>query len=393
MMHEQQTAAGLDDLDAEVSRTVHLIPITADELSRASLSPRVIVPNLLYADVRTRIAPGGVGKTTLAIFEAVRLALARSVWGRVPEGEVRTCIVSREDGRGILVARLREIMTTMALTDNERKKVLKNVMIVDLSSEPFRLSRIEKDMVSPDLLALERLTEALEPWQPDWLIFDPLVSFGVGEARVNDAEQGLVEAFRILRNRLDCCVEGIHHSGKANAREGTIDQYSGRGGSALSDGSRMVTVIQPLESSEWIKQTGTQLEPGETGLVMALPKLSYAKPQKPIYIRRYGWQFTREDANRASPHEINLVNARRVLDFLNAEWLLGRKYSKSDLEAQRDRFGFSREEIRKASGELLFSGQVIYHEIKGKSGSHFEPVGVAAESREGEQKAAETEVA
>ncbi|TXI99084.1 MAG: AAA family ATPase [Aquabacterium sp.] len=132
----------------------------------------------------------------------------------------------------------------------------------------------------------------MEGFAPDWLIFDPLVSFGVGESRVNDAEQGVIEVFRVIRNRLNCCVEGIHHSGKANAREGQRDQYAGRGGSALADGSRMVAVMQPLTPGEWKKETGLSLGPNESGVVLALPKLSYAKQQPPLYIRRYGYSFT-----------------------------------------------------------------------------------------------------
>ena len=93
------------------------------------------------------------------------------------------------------------------------------------------------------------------------------MSFGVGESRVNDAEQGLIEAFRIIRNQLDCCVEGIHHTGKANARDKSTDQYSGRGGSALADGARMVAVLYTLTPSEWLQATGTSLGADESGLV------------------------------------------------------------------------------------------------------------------------------
>ena len=382
---------GINALDAEHSKTVVLQPITLDELSRASLTPRTIVEGFLYADVRTRIAPGGVGKTTLALYEAARLALGKPVWGKTPPRPIKTCMVSREDGRSILVARLREIIKAMDVSERERQQVIANVMIVDLSSEPYRLSCVEKDTVNPDVLALERLCEALEPWQPDWLIFDPLVSFGVGESRVNDAEQGLIEAFRILRNRLDCCVEGIHHSGKANAREGTLDQYSGRGGSALSDGSRMVVVLQPLEPKDWLKETGTHLEPGETGLIMALPKLSYSKPQDPIFIRRYGWTFSREvAATRLTSEQEAEQHIKKLQNFLSAEWLLGARYSKSALDAQAERLNMSRAEIRAAYGALEARGLAIYHEIKGKAGSHFELVSAAADIGEGIEKMPKT---
>jgi hypothetical protein len=379
--------------DIEIAEALRLCTITPSELEAAELSPRCIVPNLLYADVRTRIAAGGVGKTTLAIYEAVRLSLAKPVWGKQPAQAVRTCLVTREDRRSILVARLREITKAQSLTERETARVLENVTILDLTGESFRLSAINTDVVTPHGDNVKALCESLAPWRPDWVIFDPLVSFGVGESRVNDAEQGLIEAFRIIRNELDCCVEGVHHSGKANAREKTTDQYSGRGGSALSDGSRIVAVIQPLDANEWRQQTGTRLEEGETGLVMALPKLSYCKPQEPLFIRRDGFHFSLEMASQASPTQEVQVTARMVLDFISAEWLLGRKYAKGDIESQGARLRLTRVQIREALSELIVSGQVMYHAIKGKSGSHYEPISLAKADGDTLQKNTVLEVA
>ena len=359
---------------------IELAPITLDELRHAQLTPRVILDSLLYADVRTRISAGGTGKTTVALFEAVTLALGRELWGRMPDRQIRTLIVTREDGREILVARLREITYSMQLSAGELEQVLENVQILDLSSVPFRLSRVVEDVVYPHSENLDRITQMLEAWGPDWIIFDPLVSFGVGESRVNDAEQGLIEAFRILRNRLNCCVEGIHHSGKANAREKSLDQYAGRGGSALSDGCRMVAVMQPLTPAEWYAATGTKLDAGESGIVMALPKLSYSKPQEPIFIRRTGYRFQKEAVMKRSPEQRADAITEQVMQFIRHEFEQGRKYATADLENSTDRMNLSRAQIRSAITALKVSGRVVYHEVKGKAGSHYEPVTLAGDT-------------
>lgn len=348
------------------------IAISRTELANAKATPRVLVKNLLYADVRFRIAAGGVGKTTLLLYEAARLAVGKPIWGNLPVGQIRTCIVTREDCREILVARLREVMTDFS--DKEINQALENIRIVDVSNESFRLSRIAGDLVEPDTENINDFCNAVAPFRPDWVVFDPVVSFGIGESRVNDAEQGIVEAFRIIRNRLNCCVEGIHHSGKANAREKTLDQYSGRGGSAMADGSRMMAVIQPLDENEWLKQTGTRLDSGESGLVMALPKLSYAPPQESIFIRRHKFYFSHENASRATPDQVARLNAQAVMDFIHDEWQAGRRYSKADLEAQKDRFSLTRGEVRLALSELSVTGKVFYHETRGKTGSHYQPL-------------------
>lgn len=384
---DEEAAAILDDDEGAVCG-IDVSPITVEELRQARLTPRVILDHMLYADVRTRIAAGGTGKTTVAMFEAVTLALGRELWGRMPERPVRTAIVTREDGRQILVARLREIAYAMQLGALELDQVLENVLILDLSSVPFRLSRMVEDVVYPHSENLDQLTASLQAWAPDWIIFDPLVSFGVGESRVNDAEQGLVEAFRILRNRLDCCVEGIHHSGKANARDKNLDQYAGRGGSALSDGCRMVAVMQPLNAGEWKQVTGSELGPGESGLVMALPKLSYAKQQESIFIRRTGYRFTMETPNRRTPEQKAEAQVEQVLQFIRYEFDQGRKYSNTDLENSLDKLSMSRNELRRAITVLKVSGRVVYHLVNGKTGSHYEPVTLAVEIGEGADETA-----
>lgn len=371
------TASPFGDESADVCPSASFEPIGFDEMMKARLAPRVIVPDLLYADVRIRNAAGGTGKTTVALYEAVTIALARPLWGRETGDTRRTVIVTREDSREILAARMREVMRTMGLSDREMSHVLQMVRIVDVSGERFRLSTIIDDVVEPHPGNIDWLTEQLSPIKPDWLIFDPLVSFGVGEARVNDAEHGLIEAFRIFRNRLDCCVEGIHHTGKANAREKTLDQYSGRGGSSLADGARMVVVMQPLEPDEWDKATGARLRDGETGIVMALPKLSYAKKQEPIYILRNGYQFELASVIKRSKEQFAHETSEQVLQFIKHEYGQGRRYCNKDLENSTNKMGLPRMKIREAVTELKIAGRVIYHEVKGKAGSHFQPVTLA----------------
>lgn len=76
----------------------------------------------------------------------------------------------------------------------------------------------------------------------------------------NDAEQGLIEAGCRLRNALGACILFVHHTGKQVAREEVMDQYAGRGGSALADGSRMVHVLYSLTADEWRTKTGNNLQ-------------------------------------------------------------------------------------------------------------------------------------
>jgi RecA-family ATPase len=214
---------------------------------------------------------------------------------------------------------------------------------------------------------------------------DPLVSFGVGEQRVNDAEQGLIEAMRMLRGEFDCCVEGIHHSGKANAREKTLDQYAGRGGSAMADGARMVCVMQPLEANEWLAATGYYLEPDTTGIVMALPKMSYCRAQESIYLVRRGYAFDWvRPAAQPSVTDIQKDHDGQVYQVIKDAWLRNQPLS---LQVVKDDYkalfygNLKRDQVLEAIGRLKREGYVLQSESKGGRGakSVLEPVIVNGE--------------
>lgn len=71
--------------------------------------------------------------------------------------------------------------------------------------------------------------------RPAVVTFDPVVSFGASENAVNDNEQALITSARRIVRTLDYCVRFVHHTGKANTRAATLDQYSsGRGGIGIS---------------------------------------------------------------------------------------------------------------------------------------------------------------
>lgn len=378
---QKRTVASLDEFILE--------PLTVEELRDAKLHPRVVLPHMLYADVRTRIAAGGVGKTTLALYEAITLALGRELWGRMPERPMRTAIVTREDARETLAARMREIMKALELGSEAIDQVLSNVVLMDLSAVSYRISEVVGDVVLPHISNLEWLIKHLKSFKPDWLIMDPLVSFGVGEQRVNDAEQGLIEAMRILKKEFDCCVEGIHHSGKANAREKTLDQYSGRGGSALADGARMVCVLAPLSPQDWQDATGEPLDEGESGMVMAMPKLSYSRPQSELYIKRRGYLFYQVAAAvEPSVQDTQRQVEASVYGVIHEAWLKNTPLAMQDLREDFKALFYNqlkRNDVMEALARLRRDGHVVQRDSKGGRGARavLEPVIVdeAAKSR------------
>jgi RecA-family ATPase len=365
--------------------------ITDEELAAARSSPDCIVENLFYADVGNLIAPGGIGKTTLMIFILVCIVAGRQVLGETVRKPGPVLLVTAEDSREILVARLRDIMKTNFLTDAERTNVMRDLRIADVSGEGFKLTEVIGDVVQPGA-NVEALIDAAKAIKPVMIVIDPAVSFGVGEQRVNDAEQGLIEAARKLRNTLNCAVVYIHHSGKANSREKTLDQYSGRGGSALPDGSRMVHVLQKLTSVEWRQATGEELADGETGLILARPKMSYCPPQGDILIRRTGFHFERVARAVDSKEKHIERHANQVWQLLVDEMKNGHRHSKKTLE-EASVGSLKRNQVRAALSWLEKTGRIEERKRtdtgRGGARTYIHPIGSPDEAGEANPNTAE----
>ena len=337
------------------------LAITQEELDRAHLTPKCIVENYLFADVAVLAAPGGVGKTTLTIYEAIAITLGHDLWGQKIISTGWILIVTAEDQREIFLARLREVMAALDLTKVQRQKVFSAFCVWDVVGQEVKLTCARDGNLGNTGLA-DLITDRYREDPPVMVIFDPLVSFGVDEEKVNTNEQALVTAARRIVRGLGCCVRLIHHTGKANARNKTTDQYSSRGGSALSDGARMVTVFQPWEQGD----DGTPppfIKGGKSILTLTRAKLSYAPPQPLIWIARDGYNFSYALNLPISLEEQDKARVDQVERYLASQTKDERYHTQKTLEESSSQVDMTRAELRRAVNELKLSNRLIDRDL------------------------------
>lgn len=308
---------------------------------RTSMTPIVQVENMYYSNLGQLIGAGGQGKSTLVLYELMMAALGRDVHGNKTTKPQISVVITAEDEDHMWAARLARLCDGNFLTQQEADQVFSRISFHYVGEINARLTQVANDTVEISAWT-DDVIESLDGLQPDIVVFDPAVSFGVGETRVNDAEQGLVMAARRLIGGLGCSVNYIHHTGKGNARERATDQYAGRGGSALSDGSRVVRVLNTYfpnkkeDIEEWLKLTGHRLEGEQSGMRISTPKLTYGSPPPDVFIIRTGWRL--EHIQPMSKEEVEyeiekaqLENSQRFYDWLVAEDSQGRQWSKRQL--------------------------------------------------------------
>jgi hypothetical protein len=367
--------AALEGLEA-VKRLIVGIPggipsrddlfITDSEWSNARLTPDCIVEDYLYADVATTSAPGGTGKTTTMLYEDIHIVLGEPLYGLEIKKPGWCLIVTAEDPREILIARLREISRDMGLTPDEIKKVQEGVIIQDVSGDASKLIKLVDGNIVADQFVDDLIRRHREN-PPVIIIFDPAISFGVGESKVNDNESGLIEAARKIRNSLGCCVRFIHHTGKANAREKTLDQYTSRGGSALPDGSRMVHIMQSWTPNDTARKPpqGCCLDPQSSLTIIARPKLSYSRPNPPlIWLKRTGWRFESFAESSISDNERKEAAKRQIEQFvMTAEESGTAFYNKEGLASCYQELKLKRNEVRDLVAQLLSEGRLTEKDL------------------------------
>ncbi len=328
-----------------------------------------IVDQWFYEDVGCFIAPGGTGKTTLLLFQAIMIVLGRELFGYQVTNPGPVILLTAEDTPESLVARLRVMCCQLGLSEAEMTTVREEILITDASGQGWKFTKVEKEAVLPSE-RLDKLVVAIGVLKPSLLIVDPLVSFSIGESRINDAEQGMIEAARRIRNAAKCAVLYVHHTGKQNAREEALDQYAGRGGSALADGARMVHVLQRLTPEKWTEATGNELADEETGFVLARPKMTWCPPQPHVYLKRRGYVFERHDAaGTDGVKTIYAIMDAKVWQFVKDEWERGVKHTQNSICDMRL---FPQSDTRKCVGRLLKDNRLAKEDVTGtgRGGAH-----------------------
>ncbi len=336
--------------------------ISDDEWSNSVAAPPCIVESLLYQDVSLLSAGGGTGKTTLTIYEAIHIILDRTLYGRKINRPGSVMIITAEDSRTTMIARARKICIDMGLTDDEIESVKSGLLIKDASSEIFRLTKVERDVIEISLNT-DLLISAIKGKGITLLILDPLVSFGTGEGRVNDSEQGLIMAARRIIRLTGVGVQFVHHVSQASSREKHVDAYAARGGTALPDGCRTVRILHNADNDD---RAIPQSLSGDQILKMHIPKTTYAKPQGHIWLSRQGYSFdwSLPDPERG-PEEIALGQQSQILNFITHQLKSERpaRYSRATLGSQNKILNMTRADIRAGVDALLACRKLINAEL------------------------------
>jgi RecA-family ATPase len=196
--------------------------------------------------VSATIAPGGTGKTSLAMVEAVALATCHALLGEQPEERCRVWLHNGEDSREELNRRVVAICQHYKVPQEELQGWL---FLTSGTEMALKVANGYAELKIDSTLVAE-MTRVIADNAIDVVMFDPLVTLH----SVNESDNGrmdtVIRIFAKLADACDCAVDISHHTRKlpAGSFEHTVDDT--RGASSVRDAVRMLRILNVMSHSE-----------------------------------------------------------------------------------------------------------------------------------------------
>lgn len=213
----------------------------------ASIPPRqwVYGDHYIRGFVSATVAPGGLGKSSLTIAEALAMASGKPLLGAKPHGRFRVWLWNGEDPRDELDRRIAAAMRHYGLTADD----IGDRLLVDSGMEQeIVLAKEARDgamIVEPVAGAL---ISAIQRRAIDVFVADPFVSSHKVSENDNGAIDLVVKRWGKIAFETRASIELVHHVRKTNGEEVTVEDA--RGASALVNGTRATRALTRMTKAE-----------------------------------------------------------------------------------------------------------------------------------------------
>ena len=218
--------------------------------------PWVYGRHMIRKQVSVTVAPGGVGKSSLTLVEALCLATGRQLLGEwVDQNGLNAWVYNLEDPRDELDRRVIGAM----IHHGVRPEEVEGKLYLDTGRERPLCTAVdirgEVTIVRPEM---EALAGALLDRKIDVLVVDPFVS----SHRVSENSSGAIDLvakeWARLADRCNCAIELVHHTRKTGGVDAPTED--GRGSSALLGAARSGRVLNKMSEDDR-KKAGVESDP------------------------------------------------------------------------------------------------------------------------------------
>lgn len=233
---------------AVVTEPAPVVSATPFEWKDPSTLPRrefLMGTHLIRKYISVTIAPGGLGKSSLTIAEALAMVTGRDLLGTKPTSPLRCWLYNLEDPRDELDRRLMAACKHY----NVKAKDIEGKLFLDSGREQSLVVAIEeRNGVKIAVPTVEAVVSQLTQHKIDVLIVDPFVSsHGVNE-NDNGAIDRVAKLWSQIADETNCAIEIVHHARKVADREATIEDA--RGAVSLLAAARSARVLNRMTEDQ-----------------------------------------------------------------------------------------------------------------------------------------------
>lgn len=244
-----------------------------------------VIPGLVRGDVGLLVSPGGAGKSSLAFYFALKVALGE---GGLERGGV--IMLNTEDDEKSAMIRMRDGLKTYPVdkADPGVMDTLKRNLLVWPGSGKMC------DIMSHDAQNANKLqwkiynTIREHPWhdEPRLIVIDTLRRVAPIVENSNDEMSQFVKVVEKIARLTNCAILILHHASKTTVLNGNAaTQQAARGGSALVDNARFCSHVLSV-TQEDAEAAGIDDKDRKNMVKYSVSKCNRGPTPPPLYFQR-----------------------------------------------------------------------------------------------------------
>lgn len=234
-----------------ISATPYVYKASAEIPLRQFLYGVHLIRNYITADV----APGGVGKSTQIVTDALAMVTGRRLLSDEPKGKLRVWLWNGEDPRDEIERRVSAACLYHGISESD----IGGRLFIDTGREKEIIIVAEdRNRIVYAAPIVDAVKATIKANKIDVFIVDPFVTtHGVPE-NDNTKIAAVAKQWAQIADDCGCAIQIIHHVRKGEGREITAEDARGAG--ALVNAARFVRVLNPMSPEE---ETTAGLKRGE----------------------------------------------------------------------------------------------------------------------------------
>ena len=196
--------------------------------------------------VSVTVSPGGLGKTSNSIAEALSMTSGKQFLGTKPPQRMRVWLFNAEDPRDEMERRI----MAACLHYNLKPKDVDGNLFLDTGREQELVVAIDdrRSGVRIQVPIVEAVVEQIKRNAIDVMIVDPFVSTHQVNENDNGAIDKVAKLWAHIADRTNCSIDVVHHLRKVSDREATVEDA--RGAVALIGAARSVRVLNRMSEDQ-----------------------------------------------------------------------------------------------------------------------------------------------